>query len=349
MHKILEHSLDQLVIHFVGNKVRETECILSQGDTVFEDETNKSIVEIFFIKPFLDNQAYYQFYDVNGLDYNTAYKTIKSIFLKEKSLIEGSQILARHLYENTIYPQIKDGEFYIALFDNCIYNNEPTNAIGIFKSETKNQYLKVNNFGKSFQIENDAGIDVRKLDKGCIIFNIDGEDGYKISLVDNSSKSNDNTKYWTDLFLGITPCSDSYHTTQKYLHLTKDFIVNEIDNSFEVNKIDKSDLLNKSIDYFKKNERFNQDDFNAKVFRDVELIKTFDIYKSDQTICQPSDIESDFFISSQAVKKQARVFKSVLKLDKNFHIYIHGNREMIESGVDETGRKFYKIYYQNEE
>ncbi|MES1226514.1 MAG: nucleoid-associated protein, partial [Bacteroidota bacterium] len=48
-------------------------------------------------------------------------------------------------------------------------------------------------------------------------------------------------------------------------------------------------------------------------------------------------------------KKQAKVFKSVLKLDKNFHIYIHGRRDLIEKGIDEiTGKKFYKIYFEEE-
>jgi len=48
------------------------------------------------------------------------------------------------------------------------------------------------------------------------------------------------------------------------------------------------------------------------------------------------------------VKQQIRVFKSVLKLDKNFHIYIHGNREWIKRGTDPDGRKYYKIYFENE-
>ena len=42
------------------------------------------------------------------------------------------------------------------------------------------------------------------------------------------------------------------------------------------------------------------------------------------------------------------MFKGVLKLDKNFHIYIHGNRELIEQGIDKDGRKFYKIYFERE-
>ncbi len=60
------------------------------------------------------------------------------------------------------------------------------------------------------------------------------------------------------------------------------------------------------------------------------------------------ELQDHFAISADAVKKQARVFKSVLKLDKNFHIYIHGDRNKIEQGVDESGRKFYKIYYELE-
>jgi hypothetical protein len=59
-------------------------------------------------------------------------------------------------------------------------------------------------------------------------------------------------------------------------------------------------------------------------------------------------MNESFDISPQAVKKQARIFKSVLKLDKNFHIYIHGDRELIEQGVEKDGRKFYKIYFTEE-
>jgi translation initiation factor 2A len=40
--------------------------------------------------------------------------------------------------------------------------------------------------------------------------------------------------------------------------------------------------------------------------------------------------------------------RRVKELDKNFHIYIHGDRTKIEQGVDENGRKFYKIYYDQE-
>jgi hypothetical protein len=85
------------------------------------------------------------------------------------------------------------------------------------------------------------------------------------------------------------------------------------------------------------------------VFEEEGMIDAFDrfgkAYKEEKSVA----FDDHFDISTHAVKRQARVFKSVLKLDKNFHIYIHGDRDRIERGVDErTGRKFYKIYYDEE-
>ncbi|MDR0603523.1 MAG: hypothetical protein LBG80_04370 [Bacteroidales bacterium] len=76
-------------------------------------------------------------------------------------------------------------------------------------------------------------------------------------------------------------------------------------------------------------------------------IESFNQYKSAWQQEYEIDIPDDFTISDSAVKKQACIFKSVIKLDKNFHIYIHGNRNLIQQGADKTG-KYYKIYYQEE-
>jgi hypothetical protein len=80
----------------------------------------------------------------------------------------------------------------------------------------------------------------------------------------------------------------------------------------------------------------------------MSLIKSFQNFDNSYRQNNDIEIENKFEISNQAVKKQARVFKSVLKLDKNFHIYIHGNRDLIEQGVEKDGRRFYKIYFNEE-
>ena len=78
------------------------------------------------------------------------------------------------------------------------------------------------------------------------------------------------------------------------------------------------------------------------------VIESFKRFKNDFQRENDIEVSDSFSISETAVKKQARAFKSVIKLDKNFHIYIHGKRELIEQGVDADGRKYYKIYYKEE-
>lgn len=78
------------------------------------------------------------------------------------------------------------------------------------------------------------------------------------------------------------------------------------------------------------------------------MITSFKKFKGDFQNERELNVVSEFEISAQAVKRQSRVFKSVLKLDRNFHIYIHGDKELIEKGVDPDGRKYYKIYYREE-
>lgn len=89
-------------------------------------------------------------------------------------------------------------------------------------------------------------------------------------------------------------------------------------------------------------------EFASEVIEQPDLIKSFNQYKSDFQKEREIQISDNFTISESAVKKQARSIKSIIKLDKNFHIYVHGSRELIEQGVDENGRKFYKIFYKEE-
>jgi hypothetical protein len=130
--------------------------------------------------------------------------------------------------------------------------------------------------------------------------------------------------------------------------LTKSFVTDQLPNDFEITKANQIDLLKRSVDYFKTHDNFDKDEFEVEVLQDKDVIKSFrkfdDVYREQNDL----EIANDFQISQQAVKKQARVFKSVLKLDKNFHIYIHGDRDLIEQGVEKDGRKYYKIYYQDE-
>ena len=87
----------------------------------------------------------------------------------------------------------------------------------------------------------------------CLIFNTRKENGFLISVVDNTNKSSE-AQYWKDDFLSVQFINNEYHKTNQFLGITKQFVTKQLDQDFAISKADKIDFLNRSVDYFKKNE-----------------------------------------------------------------------------------------------
>jgi hypothetical protein len=103
------------------------------------------------------------------------------------------------------------------------------------------------------------------------------------------------------------------------------------------------------MDYFKTHDQFQLEEFNKEVLHHPELIDCFAQYKEQYEVAKQVNIEDNFDINLHAVQKQQRFFKSILKLDKNFHVYIHGRKDLIEKGYDErTGKHYYKLFFDEE-
>ncbi|MDB5228846.1 MAG: hypothetical protein JWN78_3039 [Bacteroidota bacterium] len=337
-------QLEQIAIHQVGNKLRDEGLIVSSENVDVEDSNTRNYLLKYFLSPF-DNNEIYNFTHPSELNLNEIYFFARKIFSKPDSFFENSVEIAKHLYEKSTHPKINAGELCICYFKKCSLDGTTADAIGFFKSEGKDVFLKFDSVKSNFKIKYESGINVNKLDKGCMIFNIEKINGFKVCIID--SNKND-TQYWKNDFLNIKPASDDYHFTKDFLSITKNFVTKQLDEDFEVSKADKIDLLNRSVEYFKTHESFDKKEFEKDIFQDAGIIKSFRTF--DNNYRQENEIENidNFEISSEAVKRQARVFKSVLKLDKNFHIYIHGNRDLIEQGVEKDGRKYYKLYFDKE-
>jgi hypothetical protein len=343
----LENSkLTKLIIHQVGNKLTEDGVTLSSEQVELSSQQELGrILTSYFLSQFKE-PVYYNFTHVSSLELNEIYSIANSLFESTRGFNKKSKDIANILYEYSNHPKIKSGELYVAYFDECVIGNIVTDAIGIFKSENKEIFLKVAHEDDSYLVNHDEGISIKRPDKGCLILNVDADDGFKVCVVDNLNANE--AQYWKDEFLKLKPVADNYFQTKNYLSLAKDFVTGRLDEDFEVSKADQIDYLNRSIDYFKKNEQFNEQEFASSVFEHNEVIKSFKKFKNDFQDEHDLNIVSEFEISTPAVKKQSKVFKSVLKLDRNFHVYIHGDRDLIEKGEDEDGRKYYKLYYREE-
>lgn len=339
------NKIHDIIVHFVGNKSTEEWLHLSKTCLIIDDDV-KIPLEKYFLDSFSTNE-YFQLYHDSGIDYNVVYGAANAIFDNPEALYEQSVNLAKHLYEQSTHPKIKGGEFYTVYFKDCIVDGETVDAIGLFKSENKDTFLKVLRVGGNFNLESEQGINIKKLDKGCLIFNKDRENGYVVAVVDNTNRGVD-AQYWIDDFLHVRQRKDEYANTENVMAMAKQFITKELPKEFEVPKADQIDLLNRSLQFFKEKDSFDMEEFANEVIEQPEVIESFKIYKKSYEEEHATEIDDSFTISQHAFKKQQRSYKRIIRLDKKIQIIIDGNRDHIEQGEDERG-KYYKVYYSSEE
>lgn len=333
------------IVHEVGNKFRDEGILYSEKDLDVENDDTQLLFSRYLLGSFKGTE-FYNFFHSTNLDMNEVYSYVKNIFKNNEELKEQSKKISLHLYNESTHPKINKGELYIVYFQNCRIDDELIDAVGLFKSETKEMYLKAQKKDANYVLASDKGVNVDKLDKGCIIFNTESDRGYKIALV-NSSRSED-AQYWKEKFLSVVPVRDNYYSTKNYLSLAKSFVTSQLTDGAEVSKAEKADLLNKSVEYFKNNSQFVEEEFTSTVFQNSKVADSFKEFKESHEK-QGEILPKDFEISPQVVKKQARAFKSVIKLDKNFHIYVHGKPDLIHKGFDEeSGKHFYKVFFDSE-
>ncbi len=340
-------QLEKVIVHKVGNPTRGEELKLSANPLTLNDEIVRGVLTKYFLAPFNEHEQYH-FTHMSNVELNEVYHYVSELFSNPKKFTEQSVLLANFLYNKSTHAKVKEGELYVVHFNEVPFENDFVEAIGIFKSETKETFLKVFPHGANWEVIAEDGININKLDKGCLIFKQNKSEGYRVCVVDNTNKQND-AQYWVKDFLQVEPVANDYHYTNDVLGMCKLFIHNELPEKFEVNKSEQIDMLNRSMEYFKTKDHFQLDEFAQEVIHHTELIDAFSQYKNTYETAKQVQVQSEFDIDLSAVKKQERGFKSVLKLDKNFHIYIHGRRDLVEKGYDEmSGKHYYKLFFDTE-
>lgn len=351
MISYFQANLETVSIHKVGNKLADEYYSLSDAPYTIEDQELNKILLTYFLSPFEKvNEIYRLFHPNQDLKLNEVYHFVTQIFEQPSSFHEQTEQLAKHLYNQCNHAKIKSGEVYIAKFTDLQIEGELLEAVGIFKSENKETYIKVapdeGNFSISYEQE---AINLHKLDKGCLIFKTEKEAGYKVAVVDQTSRSGE-AVYWKDDFLMLKTRNDNYSHTSQILGVYKNFVTQKLDEDYDITKAEKIDLLNKSLNYFKEKEQFDLEEFGQEVIGSAAGFESFKSYKQNFEEEFEVEIAEKFDISAPAVKKQSRNYKSVLKLDRNFHIYIHGNKDLIEKGYDDDKHmNYYKVYFKEEE
>ena len=344
MLNFTEAKLGQIIVHKIGKKTEDEGIFFSENKIKLNGELINDLLLKFFLSPF-NEENFYKFHHESDIKLNEAYSFSSEIFDNSENFFEQSKNLARHLYEQSNHPKIKEGEFYTVEIKNCMIHDELVDAIGLFKTENKDTFLKVEEKDKNLEIDYENGININKLDKGCLIFNTEKENGYILSMVDNINKSNE-AQYWRDNFLKIKPREDNYFFTQNYLTMCKTFVEKELK---DLEKNDQIALKNDTMQYFKEKEEFNISEFEEEVIANESVTEMFREYKQTYADEHEISMSDEFEISENAVKKAKLKYRSIIKLDKNFHIYVHSNQDLMDKGYDdEKGKKYYTLYFDKE-
>ena len=232
----------------------------------------------------------YRFEHESDINLNEIYHYCSKIFTEESDFLQQSKNIARHLYEVSVHPNIIEGV--------------TTDIIGIFKSETKDIYLDVINAQKKFDVLFKKGININKLDKGCLICNMGTMLPQKVFIVDTSRND---AHYWRKLFLDVQEVTDEYTHTAAVLKACKQFVKKECGT---IEPQEKISLLNNSVRYFETHDSFEMNDFTSQVFQDSSVSTDFKKYL--EITAPEKSFEQPFDISAKAIS-------SVKKSIKKFH------------------------------
>lgn len=301
----------------------------------------KSSLQRYFLSHF-KQMEYYCFTHEASLDLNEVYTYVAAIFDDVSSLDQQSKYIAQTLYRSSVHPNIKGGELYIAHFRNCLIDGERVDAVGIFKSENKTPFIKVVREGNSFELIQERGVNLDKLDKGCLVFNIQREKGFLISVIDNTNRGE--AKYWMEEFLRVKRNNDDFAQTEHIFNMCKEFVTQF---SSGVSKAEKAAMINRVMTGLSE-DNVCLEELVANAFGEVAA-QDFKSYQEEYQKTNNMKFDARITGVKEAVKRQSLTRLITLKLDSNFDVKILGGEEMIEQGYDEErGMRYYKLYYREE-
>ncbi len=302
------------------------------------------------------SEAWFHFQDVEKADKTSLYGAFESYFEANPgsnntnaAAIEPAfwlHPIAQLVDQKMQEAQMTSCYLFVAHIDNLIADGEVTDAVGLFLAEGEKTAFSLREDAEGFCLSAGSILKPEHPERGCIVFATEKEEGFLVALSGDSGKAG---RLWREVVLEVQEKQNDYLHTKACMGLCKEFVTEKLPGAHPVDKAAQAGLLHRSERYFRENDSFSVDSFAEEVIGEPEMIESFKSYREELGRNQEAPIPDQFDISEAAVKKGARVFKSAIKLDKNFHIYVHGDRERIRKGFDpQTGLHYYQIFFEEE-
>lgn len=335
MIEVSDSQLSRYAIHVVGNANEGTVTLSNDVLHATTLELEAAWTDVAFQK--FEQMEEYRFFHESSLTLHDMYVYATEIFRSESEFLLQSQLIAKHLHNASTHPNIKEGELFVGLFENVAWVDRAVRVLAIMKIDDKETFINVSQQDGQLHVSDVAGISVKRPNNTALIVQL-AEDDVRVFV---RTRKKDETLYWTERFLQAKIADESYVKTNEALKLCKKLITK--DDTFS--NTEKIDYLTKTLDYFYESEQLSPTNYVNAVFDEPEEALRDTVVTMLTPLATP--------ISLSAVEKAEKSYKRKIKLDEHIEIQVTMNSQddvarFIETGIDESGRKYYKLYYSEE-
>jgi hypothetical protein len=312
------------------SNISMVDCKLND-DLFSSEDSNELSLSYFFLKPFKDKILY-------SIDDEDFFDKVSEFFDRKITLENFSQSLAQKLFESD------ETEVLILEIKGLVFEDEVLDALGFFKIDQKERFVTLTASEGKSSLQAKQGLSFGKLTRGTLIFNTERDHGYKALCIDSSSKNE--SQIWREQVMGLKRRKDDFYKTQQVLQVYREFVEQQLDAPAE----QVAQIKAKAKDYFSQSQTFDKQEFEQHVFEEPKMVEAFESFAQNLEQERQIFIEPEFEIAEKAIKQDKKTFRSVIKLDKNFHVYVHANPNLLEKGHDpERNMNFYRLFFKNEE
>src|SRR4051812_8514645 len=118
-----EVKLEELIVHNIGNSLREEGMKLSKAPLQLKEDIVKELLMKYFLSPF-KGDVFYNFTHDADINLNELFNYASKIFTDPESFYLQSINISKHLYEKSNHHNIKAGEFYLVYLNDCFVDGE---------------------------------------------------------------------------------------------------------------------------------------------------------------------------------------------------------------------------------
>jgi len=236
----------------------------------------------------------------------------------------------------------EDGYWFTVAWDQFDMDEYSGRAIGFYFAREKGNFLNLSDSQPLiFQ-----GLPIRKPEFGCLLIP-DQMDGFTTFLLEPRADAGGTA--WSKVIFPFHQITDDSFHAKQFFKMCKAFSEDVMVKEQHQPKENQVSFLSDSLQYTAENKAVNFENFKTEVLKEPAVIDAFDNFQEKYTEERRWN-PPDQFAVTDAVQNQAKKFvKSVIKLDKNFHIYVHGNKERIEKGFDEDRKlHYYQLWFDAE-